>query len=117
MTDAPHAPTDEPHPPRDDAASRRRAAAPRTKEDPMTTHAFRPAGAAPRPRAAPRGGRTSASTNPRGAVRAVLVAAAVGTLLGLGPAPASAQPELRSTIALTSNRDRLDLRPLAPRST
>ena len=78
----------------------------------MTTHAFRPAGAAPRPRAGPRGGRTSASTNPRGAARTVLVAASVGTLLGLGPAPASAQPELRSTIALTSNRDRLDLEAL-----
>ena len=71
----------------------------------MTTHDSRPAGAAPRPRAGPRGGRTSASTNPRVAVRTVLVAAAVGALLGLGPAPASAQPELRPTIALTSSRD------------
>ena len=105
MTDAPHAPTDEPHPPRDDAASRRLSTAWPMKEDTMTTHDFRPAGAAPRPRAGPRAGRTSASTNPRVAVRAVLVAASVGTLLGLGPAPASAQPELRSTIALTSTRD------------
>jgi Tol biopolymer transport system component len=105
MTEAPHAPTDEPHPPRDDAASRRFAAAPLTKEAPMTTHAFRPAGAAVRTRAAPRSGRTDSSTRPRGAARAVLAAASVGALLAFSPTLASSEPALRSPSALTSTQD------------
>jgi TolB protein len=75
------------------------------KEDPMTTYDFRPAGAALGPRAAPRRGRPDASRGPRGAARAVLVAASVGTLLGVGPTAASARPELRPAIVFTSNRD------------
>jgi TolB protein len=92
---------------RDEAAGMRRSTAPLMKEDPMTTHDFRPAGAAPRPHAATRRGRTDgkdASTRPGGAARAVLVAASVGALLGLGPAPASAEPELRPAIVFASTR-------------
>src|SRR5262245_26169830 len=72
----------------------------------MTTHDFRPAGAAPRPRVGPRSGRADSARGPRGAARAVLVAASVGTLLGLGPTHASAD-ELRPTIVFTSTRDNL----------
>jgi Tol biopolymer transport system component len=71
----------------------------------MTPHDFRPNGAAVRPGAAQRSGRAGSSTRPRVAVRAVLVAASVGALLGLGPPPASAEEELRPAIALTSSRD------------
>ena len=71
----------------------------------MTPHAFRPAGAAPRTRAAPRSGRTDWSTRPRGAVRAVLGAASVGALLAFSPTLASSEPELRPPIALSSTQD------------
>jgi TolB protein len=79
-----------------------------TKEDTMMTHVCRPAVGTTPARAAPRGASTDPSRGPRGAARAVLVAASVGTLLGLGPTPASAD-ELRPTIVFTSTRDNLTL--------
>jgi Tol biopolymer transport system component len=39
------------------------------------------------------------------AARSVLAAASIAAVLGLGPAPAHAQPELRSAIVFTSTRD------------
>jgi dipeptidyl aminopeptidase/acylaminoacyl peptidase len=78
------------------------------KEDPMTTHAPRPAAAAARTGAAPRRGGEDASRRLRRvAGRAVLVAASVGTLLGLSPTPASPQTqfELRPTITFATNHD------------
>jgi len=50
-------------------------------------------------------GRRGGATIRRVAARSVLVAASIAAGLGLSPAPAHAQPELRSAIAFTSTRD------------
>jgi TolB protein len=87
------------------AAGMRHPTASLTKEDTMTAHDSRPAVGTTPARAAPRGASTDPSRGPRGAARAVLVAASVGTLLGPGPIQASAEPELRPAIVFTSTRD------------